>query len=62
MISRFLKFFLAYLAMGIALNIFVPLFKTVTHLPPFVGMMLSLAVVAAFAEIYSNKKLYFIST
>jgi Na+/H+ antiporter NhaD/arsenite permease-like protein len=34
----------------------VPVFKTVTHLPPYVGMMLSLAVVATFAEIYSNSK------
>ena len=30
--------------------------KPITHLPPYVGMMLSLAVVATFAEIYSNAK------
>jgi len=36
--------------------LFVPVFKTVTHLPPYVGMMLSLAVVATFAEIYSRAK------
>ena len=35
---------------------FVPIFKTVTHLPPYVGMMLSLAIVATFAEIYSRSK------
>jgi Na+/H+ antiporter NhaD/arsenite permease-like protein len=28
----------------------------ITHLPPYVGMMLSLGVVAIFAEIYSNTK------
>ena len=43
-----------YLRLGAI--IFVPFFKTVTHLPPYVGMMLSLALVATFAEIYSNKK------
>ena len=30
--------------------------KVITHLPPYVGMMLSLGVVAIFAEIYSNSK------
>ena len=35
----------------------MPIFKTVTHLPPYVGMMLSLAVVASFAEIYSNARI-----
>jgi len=35
----------------------VPIFKTVTHLPPYVGMMLSLSVVATFAEIYSRSKM-----
>ncbi|WP_417445184.1 sodium:proton antiporter NhaD [Joostella sp.] len=44
------------LYLGLGMIVFVPLFKTVTHLPPYVGMMLSLAVVATFAEIYSNKK------
>lgn len=42
--------------LGLSAIIFVPIFKTVTHLPPYVGMMLSLAVVAAFAEIYSYRK------
>src|SRR6056297_4066616 len=44
------------LYLGLGAILFVPFFKTVTHLPPYVGMMLSLAVVATFAEIYSNKK------
>jgi Na+/H+ antiporter NhaD/arsenite permease-like protein len=44
------------LYLGLGAILFVPIFKTVTHLPPYVGMMLSLAVVATFAEIYSNRK------
>ncbi|MGC1515197.1 MAG: sodium:proton antiporter NhaD [Maribacter sp.] len=44
------------LYLGLGAIVFVPFFKTITHLPPYVGMMLSLAVVATFAEIYSNKK------
>lgn len=44
------------LYLGLTAIVFVPVFKTVTHLPPYVGMMLSLAVVATFAEIYSNRK------
>jgi Na+/H+ antiporter NhaD/arsenite permease-like protein len=44
------------LYLGLGAIIFVPIFKTVTHLPPYVGMMLSLAVVATFAEIYSRSK------
>ncbi|MCB0427304.1 MAG: sodium:proton antiporter NhaD [Mangrovimonas sp.] len=42
------------LFLGLGAIIFVPIFKVVTHLPPYVGMMLSLGVVAIFAEIYSN--------
>jgi len=42
--------------LGLGAIIFVPIFKTVTHLPPYVGMMLSLAVVATFAEIFSRSK------
>ncbi|MER3374511.1 MAG: sodium:proton antiporter NhaD [Allomuricauda sp.] len=45
------------LYLGLGAIVFVPVFKTVTHLPPYVGMMLSLAVVATFAEIYSNRKI-----
>ena len=44
------------LYLGLGAIIFVPVFKTITHLPPYVGMMLSLAVVATFAEIYSSTK------
>lgn len=45
------------LYLGLGAIVFVPIFKTVTHLPPYVGMMLSLAVVATFAEVFSRKKL-----
>ncbi|MEO1486700.1 MAG: sodium:proton antiporter NhaD [Bacteroidota bacterium] len=51
------KFGPTMLYLGLSAIVFVPIFKTVTHLPPYVGMMLSLAVVATFAEIYSNKKI-----
>ena len=44
------------LYIGLSSIIFVPVFKTLTHLPPYVGMMLSLAVVATFAEYFSNAK------
>ena len=44
------------LFIGLGSIIFVPIFKVVTHLPPYVGMMLSLAFVATIAEIYSNKR------
>lgn len=44
------------LYLGLGMIIFVPLFKTVTHLPPYIGMMLSLGVVALFAESISAKQ------
>lgn len=50
------KFSGTMLYLGLAAIISVPVFKTVTHLPPYVGMMLALGVVAVFAEIYSNAK------
>jgi Na+/H+ antiporter NhaD/arsenite permease-like protein len=50
------KFSARMLYLGLGAIVFVPIFKTVTHLPPYVGMMLSLGVVATFAEIYSKSK------
>jgi len=44
------------LYLGLGAIIFVPIFKVATHLPPYVGMMLSLGIVAIFAEIYSSSK------
>ena len=44
------------LILGLAAIIFVPIFKTVTHLPPYVGMMLSLAIVTLVGEILSSRQ------
>ncbi|HKK11937.1 MAG TPA: sodium:proton antiporter NhaD [Flavobacteriaceae bacterium] len=44
------------LYLGLGAIVFVPIFKVITHLPPYVGMMLSLGVVATFAEVYSSTK------
>lgn len=41
--------FMLYL--GLLMIVFVPIFKTITHLPPYIGMMLSLGIVSLFAEI-----------
>jgi len=40
----------AMLIAGISGLIFVPIFKTITHLPPYMGIMLSLGVVWAISE------------
>jgi Na+/H+ antiporter NhaD/arsenite permease-like protein len=50
------KFSGTMLYLGLGAIVSVPVFKTITHLPPYVGMMLALGVVAIFAEIYSNAK------
>jgi len=44
------------LYLGLGMIVFVPIFKTITHLPPYVGMMLSLGVVAMVAEIISARQ------
>ncbi len=41
---------------GVAGLIFVPIFKTVTHLPPFMGMMLSLGVLWLITDILHRRK------
>ncbi|MEM9990655.1 MAG: sodium:proton antiporter NhaD, partial [Bacteroidota bacterium] len=38
------------LYLGLGMIVFVPIFKTVTHLPPYIGMMLSLGVVWLVSE------------
>ncbi len=40
---------------GLTLIIAVPIFKTITHLPPYIGMMFSLSVFAIIAELLSNR-------
>ena len=44
------------LYLGLISIVFVPIFKTVTHLPPYVGMMLSLSIVALLAEIFNARQ------
>jgi len=47
---------LTLLILGISGLLFVPIFKTVTHLPPFTGMMLSLGIIWAVTELMHKKK------
>jgi Na+/H+ antiporter NhaD/arsenite permease-like protein len=44
------------LYLGLALIVAVPVFKTFTHLPPYMGMMLSLAIFTVVAEIITNRE------
>ena len=44
------------LIMGICGLIFVPIFKTITHLPPYLGMLFSLAILWITTEIISRKQ------
>lgn len=44
------------LIVGLGMIVFVPIFKTITHLPPYVGMMLSLGIVSLVAEFKSNRE------
>ena len=44
------------LYLGLSLIVFVPIFKTVTHLPPYIGMMLSLSIVALVAELITARQ------
>jgi Na+/H+ antiporter NhaD/arsenite permease-like protein len=41
---------------GIGILLFVPVFKTITHLPPFMGMLLGLAVLWFISELLHKKK------
>ncbi|MCF1191475.1 sodium:proton antiporter NhaD [Mangrovimonas sp. AS39] len=50
------RFSSTMLYLGLGGIVSVPIFKTITHLPPYVGMMLALGVVAIFAEIYSSTR------
>lgn len=47
---------LTMLLTGFGALLFVPVFKTVTHLPPYVGMLLSLGVVWAVSELLHKSK------
>jgi Na+/H+ antiporter NhaD/arsenite permease-like protein len=50
------KFSATMFYLGLVGILFVPIFKTFTHLPPYVGMMLSLAIIGVFAEYFSKSK------
>lgn len=41
---------------GIACLLFVPVFKTITHLPPYMGMLLSLGMMWVLTELLHSKK------
>lgn len=43
--------------LGVSGLIFVPIFKTITHMPPFVGILLVLAILWVFTEIFYNGKM-----
>ena len=43
-------------SLGLAALLFVPVFKTVTHLPPFVGMLFGLGTLWVITEIIHRKK------
>ncbi|HAG17076.1 MAG TPA: sodium:proton antiporter [Bacteroidales bacterium] len=44
------------LAMGVGALLFVPIFKTITHLPPYMGMLLGLGVIWVTTELMHKKK------
>jgi Na+/H+ antiporter NhaD/arsenite permease-like protein len=43
-------------SLGVAIFIFVPIFKTVTHLPPFMGMLLGLGTMWLITELIRKRK------
>jgi Na+/H+ antiporter NhaD/arsenite permease-like protein len=45
-----------FLALGVSGLLFVPIFKTTTHLPPYMGMLLSLGVIWVAGEIIHKDK------
>ncbi|MBP5548400.1 MAG: sodium:proton antiporter NhaD [Bacteroidales bacterium] len=50
-----LRFRRLVLIMGVCALVFVPIFKTITHLPPYLGMLLGLSVLWVTTEILSRK-------
>jgi Na+/H+ antiporter NhaD/arsenite permease-like protein len=49
------RFRLLVLIMGVSALIFVPVFKTITHLPPYLGMLFGLSILWVTTEILSRK-------
>lgn len=58
--SKFEQGLILYLGIGGLL--FVPLFKTITHLPPYMGMLLSLSIIWLVTEIMHRNKDHEIKT
>ena len=50
------------LVLGVGGLLFVPIFKTITHLPPYMGMLLSLSILWLVTEIIHRKKDHEIKT
>ena len=48
------KFRLMFFIFGVGGLIFVPIFKSITHLPPFMGILLSLGALWIFSEVVYN--------
>ena len=46
----------AILAIGVACLLFVPVFKSLTHLPPFMGILLSLGAMWIYTELVGRRK------
>lgn len=53
-VSRFDK--ILVFSVGIAVLLFVPIFKTITHLPPFMGILFGLSIIWILTEILHRKK------
>lgn len=49
------RFRMLVLIMGVCALIFVPIFKTITHLPPYLGMLFGLSILWVTTEILSRK-------
>lgn len=50
-----IKGYKLFFFLGIGILILVPIFKTYTHLPPFVGMLLGLGIMWIISELYHRK-------
>lgn len=48
---------LTIFSLGVGGLIFVPVFKTITHMPPFVGILLVLGILWTFTEMFYNGKM-----
>ena len=49
------NFRILVLVMGVCALVFVPVFKTITHLPPYLGMLFGLSILWVTTEILSRK-------